>query len=76
MTLIIKGYQRYYKSKLKVQFLSKFSRFNFDLFLIPLKVQSHTVPHWKGLTSGKYEPKGLRSRRVLKTIKLAISIVF
>ena len=59
MTVIIKGYQKYDNSKLKVQFLcSKFRRFNFELsyFWYPLNVR---VSHWKGLTRGKYEPRGL-----------------
>ena len=30
------------------------------LFFIPLEVQGHTVPHWKVISSGKYEPRGLR----------------
>ena len=40
MTLYLKGYQNYDRSKLKVQlFLSKFRSFNFDLsyFLFPLR---------------------------------------
>ena len=27
---------------------------------MPLKVQGHTVPHWKALISDKLEPRGLR----------------
>ena len=39
MTLYLKGLQKYDRSS------------NFDLlfFLMPLKVQGHTVPHWKAL---------------------------
>ena len=29
------------------------------VFLIPLEVHGHSVPHWKALNSGKYEPRGL-----------------
>ena len=29
------------------------------VFLIPLKEKGHAVPHWKALSSGKYEPRGL-----------------
>ena len=36
---------------------------NFQLWLavfsIPLEVQDHSVPQWKALRCGKYEPRGL-----------------
>ena len=37
--------------------LSGFKRFHFlsVVFLIPLEVQGHTVPHFKALRCGKYE---------------------
>ena len=30
------------------------------ILLMPLEVNGHTVPHWKDLSSGKYESKWLR----------------
>ena len=29
------------------------------MFLIPLEIRGHTVPHRKALRYGKYEPRGL-----------------
>ena len=42
MTLYLKGYQKYTRSKFKVQILSKFRLFNFDLsyFLYPLRYRA------------------------------------
>ena len=60
----LKGYQKYDKFKLKVHFsLNEFRCLYFDLsyflvLLVFLEVQGHTLPHWKALSSGKYEPKG------------------
>ena len=34
-----------------------------SLILIPLKILSHTLPHWKVPSSGKYESRGLRCSR-------------
>ena len=30
------------------------------MFLIPLEVQGHTVPHWKSISNGKYGSGALR----------------
>ena len=42
---------------------------NFQLRLVvilkPLKVQGHKVPHWKALSSGKYETRGLNCDNTL-----------
>ena len=59
MTLYLKVYQKYDNSKLKnLNLLNKSWIFNFDvIFLIPLEVQGHTVPHLKAL---KYDKEGSR----------------
>ena len=68
MNLYLKGYQKFNKSKLKLKLLlGKYKSVQLwtVLFLIPLEVQGHTVPHWKGLITVKYEPRGLKCGRTL-----------
>ena len=56
MTLYLKCYQKYGKSKLKTQILlSEFSCFNFDMshLFMPLEAQVHSVPHLKDLVKNE-----------------------
>ena len=58
MTLHLKIYQKYNRSKVEVE-TSDFTLQELNLqillfiFLIPLEVQGHTVPHWKALSNSK-----------------------
>ena len=60
MTLYLKVNPKYNRSKLKLQLLlSKYRHFQLWLvvFLIPLKVQGHMMPHLKALRYGIYEAR-------------------
>ena len=43
------------------------------VFSIPLEVQVNTVLHCRGLSSGKYEPRGLRFDSTLKICQVLLN---